>query len=118
MLINFGDNLLASGAFAVSIGVLLGAFYFIGLWWTVRRLNSSRNVAPLFLLSLLFRIGVVVAGFYAFLSNDWRQLLLGLFGFIVMRVFVTRFIKSKDDAALIAPAFIRNNKVSQAGEQE
>lgn len=118
MLINFGGNVWASGAFAAFIGVLLGAFYFTGLWWTVRQLDSRRNVAPLFLLSLLLRMGVVVAGFYVFLSNDWRQLLLGLFGFMVMRVFVTRYIKSKEDTVLILPALVGKDSPIQTEEQE
>jgi F1F0 ATPase subunit 2 len=42
---------LAGGA-----GVLLGAFFFGGLWWTVRRGLSSKRPAFWFLGSLLLRV--------------------------------------------------------------
>ncbi|ETX11838.1 F1F0 ATPase [Marinomonas ushuaiensis DSM 15871] len=100
MLINFGDNLWVSGVFAVFVGLVLGAFYFGGLWLTVRRLSTSPSVALLFLVSMLFRISVVVAGFYVLLGNSWQQLLLGLLGFMVLRLFATRFIKSKENTLI------------------
>tara|TARA_R110001583_G_scaffold67245_1_gene192458 strand:- start:1836 stop:2189 length:354 start_codon:yes stop_codon:yes gene_type:complete len=98
MLNNLNDGLLVSSwsgsVLALFIGVLLGAFYFMGLWWTVRQLNSSKSVAPVFLLSLLFRTAVVVLGFYILLGNDWQQLLLGLIGFMLVRFFATRYVSN------------------------
>ena len=86
------NNLWVSSAFALLVGILLGVFYCIGLWWTVKQLNSNRNVAPIFLLSLLARTAVVVAGFYYILGKDWPHLLLGLLGFMIVRFFSTRYI--------------------------
>jgi F1F0 ATPase subunit 2 len=98
MLINLNDGLMISGwsssVLALFIGVLLGVFYFLGLWWTVRQLNSSQNIAPVFLLSMLFRTAVVVLGFYILLGNDWQQLLLGLIGFMLVRFFATRYVSN------------------------
>jgi len=102
-MIDFGSNLWAGSTFSLFIGVLLGAFYFAGLWWTVRQLGRSQYTAGLFLLSLLVRTCVVVMTFYVFLGHDWRQLLLGLLGFFVMRLFATRCIQLKNTQAL-APA--------------
>ncbi len=44
-------------------GVLLGMFFFGGLWWTIRRGVSSKQPAALFFFSLLLRTGIALAGF-------------------------------------------------------
>ena len=51
-------------ASALVAGVLLGAFFFGGLWWTVRKGLSSKRVALWFLGSLLLRMSVTLTGFY------------------------------------------------------
>ncbi len=50
-------------ASALVAGVLLGAIFFGGLWWTVRRGVSSGQVALWFLGSMLLRTCIVLAGF-------------------------------------------------------
>ena len=42
----------------------LGAIFFGGLWWTVRRGISSRRPALWFFGSLLLRMSIALAGFY------------------------------------------------------
>lgn len=100
MLIDFGDNLWLSGLYSLLVGAVLGAFYFIGLWWTVRRIDSSPFIGILLLCSMLFRMSVVMLGFYALLSKDWQSILLALLGFIILRLFVTRRIRSKENSAI------------------
>lgn len=73
-------------------GMLLGLFFFVGLWWTVRKLDSTKQVALLFLGSLLIRTSIVVLGFYFILGDDWQRLVAGLFGFVIARIIVTRLI--------------------------
>ena len=80
-------------ASALVAGVLLGTFFFGGLWWTVRRGVSSKRVALWFLGSLLLRMCIVLAGFYFVLGGDWKRLLVGLLGFIIARVVVTRLAR-------------------------
>ena len=58
-------------ASALVAGVLLGAFFFGGLWWTVRKGLSSKRAALWFLGSMLLRMSVALTGFY-FVSG--RQL--------------------------------------------
>ncbi len=77
-------------AFALVKGALLGAMFYGGLWWTVRRGVASRRVAPWFLGSLLLRMGVALAGFYFVAGGHWERLLLCLFGFVVARFAVIR----------------------------
>ena len=69
-------------------GLLLGAIFFGGLWWTVRLGVASRRPALLFLGSLLLRTVVVVAGFYFVGDGHWQRLLACLFGFVIARFIV------------------------------
>jgi F1F0 ATPase subunit 2 len=75
---------------AVGAGVLLGALFFGGLWWTVRRGLSSRQPAFWFLGSLLLRTSIALAGFYFVSGNHWERLLACLLGFVMARLIVTR----------------------------
>ncbi|MEZ5488752.1 MAG: ATP synthase subunit I [Gammaproteobacteria bacterium] len=83
---------------ALLTGMLLGVAFFAGLWWTVRQLGSSRHVALLFLISMLFRTSLVIVGFYFILGDDWQRLLAGLVGFIVVRLFATRYIHKTEQS--------------------
>jgi F1F0 ATPase subunit 2 len=76
---------LAGGA-----GVLLGAVFFGGLWWTVRRGVASQRAAVWFLGGLLIRTGISVAGFYFVSGGRWDRLLACLLGFTIARFLVTR----------------------------
>jgi F1F0 ATPase subunit 2 len=78
---------------ACAAGVLLGAFFFGGLWWTVRRGLSSRRPALWFFGSLLVRTGVVLGGFYLIASGDWQRLLPCLVGFVVAQLLATRLTR-------------------------
>jgi len=77
-------------------GILLGVFFFAGLWWTVRQLDSSKHVALLFLTSMLLRTSFVILGFYFILGDNWQRLLAGLLGFVIARIIITRFARSTD----------------------
>lgn len=76
-------------------GALLGVFFFVGLWWTVRKMESSKQVTLLFFGSMLLRTSVVVLGFYFILGENWQRLVAGLLGFIIARLIVTRFIVTR-----------------------
>lgn len=71
-------------------GLLLGALFFGGLWWTVRKGLTARQPALWFGSSLLLRTGIVLAGFYYVSAADWKRLLLCLLGFIIARFAVIR----------------------------
>ncbi len=71
-------------------GVLLGLFFFGGLWWTVRRGLTSKRPALWFLCSLLLRTGIVLAGIYFVSGGRWDGLLACLAGFVIARFIVTR----------------------------
>jgi len=70
-------------------GLLLGAIFFGGLWWTVRKGVASSRPALWFVGSSVLRTGVVLAGLYVVASGSWQRLLLCLLGFVVARFIVT-----------------------------
>ena len=75
---------------ALVTGVLLGAIFFGGLWWTVRKCVSSKQPARWVFGSGLLRMSTVVAGFYFVAQGHWDRLLACLLGFVMARVIVTR----------------------------
>ena len=72
------------------MGLLLGAMFFGGLWWTVRKGIASKRPALWFVGSLLVRTSIVLAGFYFIARGHWERLLVCLLGFVIARVIVTR----------------------------
>jgi F1F0 ATPase subunit 2 len=75
-------------------GFLLGAFFFGGLWWTVRKGLNSQNPVWWFFGSTLLRTGFAMAGFYFTSRGDWRKFVVCLIGFVVARVLVTRLTRT------------------------
>ncbi len=67
-------------------GLLLGAVFFGGLWWTVRRGLESKSPAAWFFCSLWLRTIMVIAGFYFVSQADWRRLVACLAGFLIVRL--------------------------------
>lgn len=83
---------LAGGA-----GLVLGAIFFGGLWWTVRKGVSSQRPALWFLGSMLVRTGIVVVGFYVVSGGHWQRLVACLLGFVVARLLVTQLTRSRPE---------------------
>ena len=83
--------------FSLVTGVLLGAVYFWGLWWTVKKGVSSQHPALWFVGSLLFRISVVLTGFYFIGRGHWIRLMVCLLGFILARIIVKRMVMPSRD---------------------
>ena len=74
-------------------GLLLGVGFFGGLWWTVQKGLTLKNPALWFFGSTLLRVSLVLGGFYLIARDDWRALLVGLLGFVIARMAVTRFTR-------------------------
>jgi F1F0 ATPase subunit 2 len=77
---------------ALFAGVLLGVFFFGGLWWTVQKGVTSERPELWFLGSLLLRTGVLLAGFY-FVSQDlWSRFVACLIGFLIARIAIVKWL--------------------------
>jgi len=75
------------------VGASLGAFFFGGLWWTVRMGPSSEWSGLVFSGSFIFRTCIVVAGFYLVSRGDWIRLVASMVGFLLARSIVTKLIR-------------------------
>ena len=81
-------------ALALISGILLGAFFFGGLWWTTGKAHSVRRPALWFLGSFFLRAVVVMAGFWLIGAGQYQRLLLCLGGFITARFIINLRIRS------------------------
>ncbi len=93
---------------AVLAGAALGAIYFGGLWWSVRRAASSRRPALSMLVSALLRMGIALGGFYLVADGNWKRLLLCLLGFVVARAAVTWLLRPATPSSLAAGTEMRH----------
>lgn len=75
---------------ALAGGLLLGGFFYGGLWWTVRKGLASSRPALWFPASFLLRTGITLAGMSAFSGNRWQRLVVCLLGFLAARLFAIR----------------------------
>ena len=79
-------------AFFAGLGA--GLFYFGGLWWTVRRLPRVRQPVLLTVGSFFVRTGLSLAAFYFASGGHWERILVSLLGFIIVRGFLVRRMRS------------------------
>jgi F1F0 ATPase subunit 2 len=82
-------------ALAWLAGTGLGAMFFGGLWWTVRKGVSANQPALWFLGSLLVRMGAALAGFYVVSGGHPDRLLACLVGFVIARPVVMRLTRTR-----------------------
>jgi F1F0 ATPase subunit 2 len=75
-------------------GILIGGFFFGGLWWTIQNGLTSKNPALWFFGSTLLRLSAALAGFYFIAGKDWRKLLICMLGFLIARLLVTRLTRT------------------------
>ena len=78
---------------ALAIGIFVGALFFGGLWWTVRRGLTAANPALWFGLSALLRMAITVSTLYYVARSGWPSLLACLCGLLIARVAVTRLTR-------------------------
>ena len=79
-------------------GALLGAVFYGGLWWTVRRVAVNSQHLWLFG-SFLVRSTLALAAFYAFARSDWQGLAACFLGFLAARIVVSYVVRSSTQKA-------------------
>ncbi len=89
-------NDLSCAVLALMGGMLLGGFFFGGLWLTVRLCLPSSHGAVLFAASLGARCAVVLGGFFLVSSQGWRGLALCMGGFLLARLIVLHSTRTLD----------------------
>ncbi len=78
---------------AALCGAGLGAVFFGGLWWTLRKGLASERPALWIVGSLLLRMSFALAGFYVVSGGHWQRLIACAFGFFIARAVVTRLTR-------------------------
>lgn len=79
---------------AWAAGTVLGAIFYGGLWWTVRKLVASGQPALWVFGSLLLRMAIALAGMYFVSGGHWQRLLLCLLSFVMARLAITRLTRA------------------------
>ena len=82
--------------YALLVGLLSGAIFFGGLWWTVRAGTVVRHPAIWFALSLALRGSLLGVGFYYVAADGWQALLLCTTGLLIARTAMFRLIPPAD----------------------
>lgn len=72
---------------SLTAGLLLGVFFFGGLWLTVRKAIQMQTPQLWFFASFLVRMAVALLGFYSISqTGQWQSLASALLGFIIVRL--------------------------------
>lgn len=88
-------NDFATLVIACVAGLVLGAVFFGGLWWTVRKGVVSKQPALWFAGSLLLRTSLTLFGFYLVGQGNWKRLVTCLLGFVIARLIVMRLTHAR-----------------------
>ncbi len=87
---------------AWAAGLMLGALFFGGLWWTVHKAVSSSQPALWFFTSLLLRTGITLTGFYFVSAGHGDRLIACLVGFIIVRLVVLKLTRRASEVRHVA----------------
>ena len=77
---------------AALAGAALGAVFFGGLWWGLRRGLASQRPALWLAGSLLLRLAVVLPGFWLVGGGQFGRMLAAMAGFLVARILLLRWL--------------------------
>ncbi|WP_082122555.1 ATP synthase subunit I [Arsukibacterium sp. MJ3] len=72
------------------VGTGLGLIFFAGLWWTVKKIQTSSQPAGWLIVSFALRIAVVVYGVYWVSNGQWQRALACTLGILFARFIVLR----------------------------
>lgn len=79
-------------------GLVIGAVFYGGLWWTVKKRLTSSHAGIWFMLSFWLRLAIATAGFYLIGQGDWKRFLVCFLGFLIARILVTLLTKERNYA--------------------
>jgi len=84
---------------ALAGGMALGAFYFMNLWKTVKKVTDENRQGMGLVMDFFIRTGVVLVGFYIIMSGRWERIVVAICGFIIMREILKRILGRQKEAA-------------------
>lgn len=84
---------------SIAAGIILGLFFYGGLWFTVRRLPTTGHPVLLTLGSFWIRLVVVLAAFVFLTRAGVSYVTLAMASFILGRLAVSRFIPARRPVA-------------------
>jgi len=79
-------------AFSLGAGILAGLFFFGGLWWTVRKLASTKRIKLVLFGSFIIRTAVLLIILYFGCGGDLIRIACYMIGFIIVRAVLIRKI--------------------------
>ena len=80
----------------LAAGLILGAFFFGGLWWTIIMGISSQRPALWLFGSMVLRMSITLLGFYFIAREDWERWLLCVLGFVLARLVIQWLARSAE----------------------
>lgn len=83
------------------IGVVLGIFFFGGLYLTIRRLSITRHPFLLVMGSFMLRLLLTLVGFYWAMDGELWRLVVCLMGFLVARQVIVHKFKTASVSPLV-----------------
>ena len=89
-------------------GVLLGLFYFGGLWITLKYIYRANRPKTLLAISFVIRITFIMVGFWVIMRKDPVTFLLTFPAFLITRAILTRTLGRDKRGKIHAHAVVRN----------
>jgi F1F0 ATPase subunit 2 len=87
---------------ALLAGMILGCAFFYSLWFTVQKGLQSSYPAYWFLGGVLLRMSSAILVFYWVSNDDMWRLIVCLFGFILGRLFITKYLAKQDIKKMVS----------------
>lgn len=79
---------------SIVTGMVLGGVYFWGLWWTSRRIATTRAPGLLFTVSFIARMAVLLGGIYVVTRGRWIETSLCVIGILIARQMVVARVRA------------------------
>lgn len=83
------------------MGILTGAIFFGGLYWTLQQMDTVRHPALFMMFSLIVRLAILLGGFYLIMDGRYQNILIALVGVILTRsLLLMKFGRASTNAAM------------------
>jgi F1F0 ATPase subunit 2 len=79
-------------------GLILGVFYFGGLWLTIKKVYQVQRPWLWLFLSFISRLSVSLLVFYLLVRHNWLYVFSCLLGFLIVRFVSVQIIKQNYDS--------------------